>query len=137
MKPSDSDDKLRERLHELRDEEAAGAPSFEAVRRGAPRTPSAGSEKSAGWYWRPAWAVAALLLVALGGGWWVTSHRDAVETSRESISEARLIDAVTADLSTEDDWTTATDGLLADASGVVAAPSVEQLTREIAALLQP
>lgn len=136
MTAPEPDDDLRTRLRELGAEEAAHAPAFHAIRarRAAAEQPVAG----AGFWLRPAWTIVLVAMVALGGGWRLMRDRgEPGEPPAVLVSDAEAIDATAVDFLIEEEWTTATDGLLADADGAAATPNIERLTQEIAALLQP
>ena len=129
----ESDDELRARFRELREEEAAHAPSFESIRRRAREV--ADRVEVSVFRLRPAWVAAALVLFALWGGWWVAWRQDDPRSPAAHVApDAEVIEAVP---SLEGEWTTATDSLLADADGAAATSAEERLTREIAALLHP
>ena len=135
MKLPESDDDLRARFRELREEEAAHAPSFENIQRARE---VAEREEASAFRLRPAWAAAALALFALGAGWWAAWQHDEPQSDAAQLApDAPLIETLPADSSLEDKWMTATDSLLADADGAAATSVEERLTREIAALLHP
>jgi hypothetical protein len=109
------DSDLQKRLHDLREDDAASAPSFsEMLRRSVtlprPRWP------------RPAWLGAAAAAVAAAAVlWWPRPSRETLpEVSPDALANLESIE-----------WTTPTDALLAGTN----APSVPALSREIEQLL--
>lgn len=137
MNPPDSDDDLRQRFRELREQETAHVPTFERIRRGAvPRNHDAPLVE--GFWRRLGWAPAfAAMLVMAGAWWWLGHDPESVTGMPPLVAEMDVKDKADLDFSLEDEWSTATDLLLADAEGAMATAQVHRLTREIDLLLQP
>ena len=132
MNETNHDDDLRCALRELGHEAERRAPAFQRVWRAACEARAAREENAGRGFAK--WALAATAMVIVCG----TTALMMMQRPRTDVAVNSREDAAqTARADTEAfDQATPTDFLLA-ASGDTAAPSVEQLTREINALLSP